>query len=73
MIGSGGIGGIDGSLIPRTEDRSTTHPGIYRMLACNVLVTVVVAVNTIHFRREDKYANWGQKVLEGDVDIRYTL
>ena len=35
------------------------------MLACNVLITVIVMINTIQFRRKNKKANRGEKILEG--------
>lgn len=74
MIGFGGIGGIAGSLIFRSQDRPIYQPGIYGVLACNVLIAIIVAINTVHFRRENKKADWGEKVvLEGDVNFRYTI
>jgi peptidoglycan/LPS O-acetylase OafA/YrhL len=73
MIGFGGIGGIAGSLIFRTQDKPTYHPGIYGVLACNVLIAIIVVINTIYFRRENKKADRGEKVLEGDVNFRYTI
>lgn len=73
MIGFGGIGGIAGSLIFRSQDKPTYHPGIYGVLACNVLITVIVVINTIHFRRENRKADRGEKILEGDVNFRYTI
>jgi len=72
MIGFGGIGGIAGSLVFRSQDLPTYHPGIYAVLACNVLIAVIVAINTIHFRKENRLADQGKKVLEGDPNFRYT-
>jgi hypothetical protein len=73
MIGFGGVGGIAGSLIFRTQDRPTYRPGIYGVLACNVLIALVVCVNSWHFRRQNRKADRGEKVLEGDVNFRYTI
>ena len=46
--------------------------GLYAVLACNVLIAVIVAINTIHFRKENRLADQGKKVLEGDPNFRYT-
>lgn len=73
MVGFGGIGGIAGSLIFRSQDRPTYRPGIYGVLACNILIALIVAINTIHFRRENKKADRGEKILEGDANFRYTI
>ncbi|GAB7364521.1 hypothetical protein MBLNU230_g5329t1 [Neophaeotheca triangularis] len=73
LIGFGGIGGIAGSLIFRSQDRPSYHPGIYGVLACNVLIAIIVLINTIHFRRQNKRADRGEVVLEGDVNFRYTI
>lgn len=73
LIGFGGLGGIAGSLIFRSQDRPTYRPGIYGVLACNLLIAVVVVVNSVHFRRENAKADRGEKVLEGDAAFRYTI
>lgn len=73
MIGFGGIGGIAGSLIFRSQDSPTYRPGIYGVLACNILIIAIVSMNTIYFRRENRKADKGEKVLEGDPNFRYTI
>lgn len=73
LIGAGGIGGVAGSLIFRSQDRPHYHPGIYGCIACNVLIIIVVVINTIIFRSENKKADRGEKVLEGDPNFRYTI
>lgn len=73
LIGFGGIGGISGSLVFRTQDSPHYRPGIYAALACNTLVVLLVVVNTIVFRRENRKAERGEKVLEGEVGFRYTI
>lgn len=73
LIGFGGIGGIAGSLIFRSQDRPSYRPGIFGCMACNVLIMVCVAVNSVYFRSENRKADRGDKVLEGDERFRYTI
>lgn len=73
MIGFGGIGGIAGSLIFRTQDRPHYHPGVYGCMACNVLIAIIVGINCWYFRRQNKRADRGEIVLEGDPKFRYTI
>lgn len=73
MIGFGGIGGIAGSLIFRTQDRPHYRPGVSGCLACNVLIAVIVLINGWYFKRENAKADRGEKVLEGDPNFRYTI
>lgn len=71
MIGAGGIGGIAGSLVFRTQDSPHYRPGVYACLACNVVMALSVGVLTWHFRRENARADRGEKVLEGVSDPRF--
>ena len=73
LIGAGGVGGVAGSLIFRSVDRPHYRPGVYGCIACNILVVILVVVNSIYFRRENKKADRGEKVLEGDPNFRYTI
>lgn len=73
LIGMGGVGGIAGSLIFRQQDRPHYRPGIFAGLACNLVIIVVVVVNSIVFKRMNRLADQGRVVLEGDVKFRYTI
>ncbi|KIV91861.1 hypothetical protein PV10_06352 [Exophiala mesophila] len=73
LIGAGGVGGVAGSLIFRSVDRPHYRPGVYGCIACNVLVVILVVVNSIYFRHENKKADRGEKILEGDPNFRYTI
>lgn len=73
MIGFGGIGGIAGSLIFRSQDRPHYRPGIYGCIACNVLIIIIVVINCFYFRSENRKADRGEKILEGDPKFRYTI
>lgn len=65
MIGAGGIGGIAGSLVFRTQDSPHYRPGVYACLACNAVMAVSVAILSWYFRRENRRADRGEKILEG--------
>jgi hypothetical protein len=73
LVGFGGIGGITGSTVFRTQDRPTYRPGIWACIICNLLIVVTVCINTVVFRRKNKQADRGEVVLEGDPKFRYTI
>lgn len=73
LIGTGGIGGIAGSLIFRSQDAPAYRPGMYASIGCAVLTLLVICVNTWWFRRENAKADRGEKVLGGHPDFRYTV
>jgi len=73
LVGFGGFGGIAGSLVFRSQDRPTYRPGVFACLACNILIIIIVIVNSVYFRRENKKADRGEKILEGDPNFRYTI
>lgn len=63
-----------GSLVFRSQDRPHDRPGVYAGIACNLLVILLVGIiYTVYFRRENKKADRGEKVLEGDPNFRYTI
>lgn len=64
---------MSGSLIFRSQDRPHYRPGVYAGITCNVLVIVLVVVNSIYFRSENRKADRGEKILEGDANFRYTI
>ncbi|KAL6244200.1 hypothetical protein RBB50_009070 [Rhinocladiella similis] len=73
LVGAGGIGGIAGSLIFRSQDAPHYRPGIYAALACNALIIVVVGLLSLQFHISNRKAAKGQKVIEGLEGFRYTL
>ncbi|KAH7367980.1 putative phthalate transporter [Plectosphaerella cucumerina] len=73
LIGTGGIGGIAGSLMFRSQDAPAYRPGMYASIGCAVLTLLVICVNTWWFRRENAKADRGEKVLGGHPDFRYTV
>lgn len=73
LTGIGGIGGITGALIFRTEDAPMYVPGFAACMACNVLVIMIVGVLTIYFRRCNAEADRGERVIMGDPTFRFTI
>ncbi|KIX04386.1 uncharacterized protein Z518_05254 [Rhinocladiella mackenziei CBS 650.93] len=73
LVGFGGIGGISGSLVFRSQDAPEYRPGIYAAIACNVLIIVIVAIWSIYFRICNRKANRGEMVIEGLHGFRYTI
>ncbi|KAF7324581.1 Pantothenate transporter liz1 [Mycena kentingensis (nom. inval.)] len=77
MVGFGGIGGIAGSLVFRSQDSPRYLPGLYACLACSLLNIVLVGVLSIAFSVENRKAARGEKELEAHEEhyqpgFRYT-
>ncbi|KAK5210908.1 hypothetical protein LTR41_003520 [Exophiala xenobiotica] len=73
LVGFGGIGGIAGSLIFRSQDAPHYRPGIYAAIACDGLIVVIVGILSIYFRRCNQKVSKGQMVIEGLEGFRYTI
>uniref|UniRef100_A0A0B7JV72 Major facilitator superfamily (MFS) profile domain-containing protein n=1 Tax=Bionectria ochroleuca TaxID=29856 RepID=A0A0B7JV72_BIOOC len=73
LVGFGGIGGIAGSLVFRTQDSPLYRPGIYATITCNSLVIIIVGLLSVHFRRCNKKADQGLLIIEGLEGFRYTI
>jgi len=73
LVGFGSIGGIAGSTVFRTQDSPTFRPGIIACIVANITIVLIVVMNTIIFRRQNKRADRGEVVLEGDPSFRYTI
>jgi MFS family permease len=69
----GGIGGIIGSLIFRTQDAPRFRPGLYASFTCMLITMAFTSFLMWHFRRENKKADEEGKILEGRPSFRYTL
>lgn len=73
FVSFGGIGGIIGSTVFRSQDAPAYRPGISVAIGSQVVLCLVVAALTIDFRRQNGKAQRGEKVLEeGDANFRYT-
>lgn len=77
LVGMGGVGGIAGGLVFRTQDSPHYRPGIYACIATSLLTIVLVGVVTLISIRQNKRADRGEVELEyteGDQKgFRYTL
>merc|ERR1711881_237191 len=73
LVGFGGIGGIAGSTVFRTQDAPRYLPGVWACMACWFMILILVAINTVMFKRLNKKADRGEIVLEGDAKFRYTI
>ncbi|KAF2464913.1 major facilitator superfamily protein [Lindgomyces ingoldianus] len=73
LTGIGGIGGISGALIFRTQDAPKYIPGFAACMTCNVLVMMTVGILTLYFRKCNKQADRGERILLGDPSFRFTI
>ncbi|KAH6873790.1 major facilitator superfamily domain-containing protein [Thelonectria olida] len=78
LVGFGGLGGIAGSLVFREQDKATGYkPGMLACIACSLLTIALVVVCDWDFRRLNRKADKGERVLESydndaSPDFRYT-
>ncbi|KAF7325055.1 hypothetical protein MKEN_00548100 [Mycena kentingensis (nom. inval.)] len=64
MVGFGGIGGIAGSTVFRTQDKPNYRPGLYACLTASLLTIVLVGILSVAFYFENRKAERGEKELE---------
>jgi len=65
LVGFGGIGGIAGSLVFRSQDQATGYkPGQWACIACCLLSLILVGLLDMTFKRENAKADRGEKILE---------
>ena len=70
MVGFGGIGGIAGTLVFRTQDAPTGYkPGLYACIAAALLILILTGLCDLKFYFENKKADRGEKELEAH-DVR---
>ncbi|KAJ4507887.1 hypothetical protein HRR83_007577 [Exophiala dermatitidis] len=72
LVGFGGIGGISGSLVFRSQDAPQYRPGIYAAIACCCLILVIIVTLETHFFISNRKVDKGRKVIEGLHGFRYT-
>lgn len=73
LVGAGGIGGIIGSTVFRSQDKPGYLPGIYATTIACALVIVITCLMEFKFHRANKRAAAGGKIIEGLEGFRYTL
>ena len=64
LVGFGGIGGIAGGLVFRSQDEPHYRPGLYACIACCLLTLVIVGIETLIFVRQNGRAARGEIELE---------
>ncbi|KAI1306368.1 major facilitator superfamily domain-containing protein [Xylaria venustula] len=77
FVGFGGIGGIVGSLVFRTQDKPGYRPGLWACIAVSLLNIILVGVLSLSFYIDNKKAERGEKELEAEDEgfqpgFRYT-
>ncbi|KAF2205344.1 MFS general substrate transporter [Delitschia confertaspora ATCC 74209] len=77
LVGFGGVGGIAGSLVFRTQDSPTYHLGLYACIVACLLNLIIVGLVTLKFWYSNKKADRGEIQLEADAEdaqpgFRYT-
>lgn len=73
LVGTGGIGGIIGSTVFRSQDAPNYRPGIYATMIAAALIIILSCILNVKFWRANKRAEAGGKVIEGLAGFRYTL
>ncbi|KMQ45890.1 hypothetical protein HL42_3388 [Trichophyton rubrum] len=73
LVGFGGIGGIAGSLVFRSQDAPAYIPGIWAAITSQLVLLLTAAVMSWYFWRSNKKADRGELVIEGSESFRYTI
>ncbi|OBT92571.1 hypothetical protein VE01_09643 [Pseudogymnoascus verrucosus] len=73
VVAFGGLGGIIGGTVFRTEDAPLYRPGIYACLIANFLIVAISLILMLTLHRANKRADAGQKVIQGLVGFRYAV
>ncbi|OJD14720.1 hypothetical protein AJ78_04975 [Emergomyces pasteurianus Ep9510] len=73
MVAMGGVGGVAGSLVFRSQDAPEYIPGIWATIASQFLVIVIVVGLSIWFRYRNKQAENGVKFIADLATFRYTI
>ena len=74
LVGFGGIGGIIGSTVFRSQDAPAYIPGMIAVILASVLMLIITGLLTFGLNRANKRADAdGQRVIEGLPGFRYTL
>jgi len=73
LVGAGGVGGIIGGTVFRSQDAPGYRPGITACMLAAGLIVLIALVLDFKFIRANKRAAAGGKVIEGLHGFRYTL
>jgi hypothetical protein len=72
-VGAGGVGGIIGGTVFRTQDAPNYVPGITACMIAAGLIIVTTLLLNLKFWLANKRADRGEKIIEGLEGFRYTL
>lgn len=73
LVGAGGIGGIIGGTVFRSQDKPKYRPGIETTMIASGLIVLITLAMVLKFQKANKRAAAGGKVIEGLEGFRYTL
>lgn len=72
-LAAGGVGGIIGSTVFRTEDAPSYHPGCGAILAVNGISIILALLMNLKYIKANRRADAGEEVIQGLATFRYTL
>ena len=72
LVGAGGIGGIAGSLVFRSQDLPRYRPGVYAAIAAQLCILICTSGLSFWFWYCNRRARQGKLVLEGLPGFFYT-
>jgi len=73
QVAFGGIGGIISSLVYRQQDAPAYRPGITVTIALQVVIIVLVCINSVWFTYRNNQVKKGGKPIEGRPGFLYTI
>lgn len=73
IVAMGGVGGIVGPLVFRSEDAPSYHPGLYTCFTATALTIVSVVITTVYMFIQNKKQAENRVTIEGIEGFRYTL
>jgi hypothetical protein len=72
LVGFGGIGGIAGSLVFRSQDKPRYVNGMWACITCAALNVVIIGVLSLKFTRDNKRAARGEITIEdSEVSVSF--
>ncbi|KXS95068.1 hypothetical protein AC578_9576 [Pseudocercospora eumusae] len=71
MISAGAVGGVCGSTIFRSQDAPQYLPGMWATIAMQFVYIIVTFSLSMYFKKQNKLAHQGGKILEGVEGFRY--
>jgi heme A synthase len=73
LVGFGGLGGIIGGTVFRSQDSPKYRPGIWTCMIANVMMLFITLAMVWKFKRANARVQAGGKPIEGLPGFLYTL